>query len=180
MRTRSAVTCAVALSLLGAGAAQGAEPSPSREVVFVEPAGGSVDPELRAALEAQLATSAVPLSFVRFAAPLPTLREQVAAARALAAGREVAGIFWLDDRAGDDWMLYLAEPDGDRVLVRRIEVDRGNLGAASEGSAVILRDSATALLAGSTLGMQPLALEPAPAPRAPDRVAPPPDRGPPP
>src|SRR6185503_11183674 len=70
--------------------------------------------------------------------------------------------------AEKDWLIYLAEPHGERVLVRRIPVGADGTVAAVEAAAVITRESTEALLAGQKIGMEPIVMPAEPgAPPAP-------------
>jgi hypothetical protein len=135
-------------------------------VLFVAPAVGDLDAALRDALYAQLSGASTQLLFERFSPEASTLRRQVAEARTLAAARHAIGVFWLDAPVDKDWLLYLAEPGGDRVLVRRVAVEADGAAAATEAVAVITAESSVALARGQTIGMQPVALPPEEPPRA--------------
>jgi hypothetical protein len=79
-------------------------------------------------------------------------------------------------RDGDAWIVYVAEPEADRLLVRRIPTDGGRMAGstAAEAAALVVRTALRALAAGGTIGVD--APEPAPPPPAPVVVAaPPPD-----
>jgi hypothetical protein len=151
----------------------GAEGEPS--VVFVTPDPPELDAALHDAVTAQLSGVTVDLVFNHFPGPVPTLREQVMAARSVSGQRHAAGVFWLDTQNDKEWLLYLAEPAGNRVLVRRVPVDSDGTAAGVESVAVILRQSTEALLSGQTIGMQQVEVPEEPLPRA----APPPEEPPP-
>jgi hypothetical protein len=148
---------------------------PQGSVLFVAPALGELPDALRDALSAQLSGGESTLLFDRFSTEASTLRRQVAEARRLAATYHATGVFWLDAPTDKDWLLYLAEPTGDRILVRRITVETNGTAAATEAVAVITAESSRALVHGETIGMQPVSLpaeaappsSPPPAPPAP-------------
>jgi hypothetical protein len=164
-----------------------ARAEPEGSVLFVAPAGGELDDALRDALSAQLSGAETTLVIDHFSTDTSTLRRQVTEARRLASTHQAIGVFWLDAPADKDWLLYLAEPTGDRVLVRRITVEAGATAAATEAVAVIMSESSRALAHGETIGMRPVAFpvaRPAPAaaapsvpPRVSPRVRPPSARG---
>jgi hypothetical protein len=142
-------------------------------IVFVEPSSPELEKQLRDALTAQLSGGAAELVFARFTAQAAPLRQQMQEATALAKTHNAAGVFWLDAQSSGEWLLYLADPGGDRMLVRRIEVESGAIAAGVEAVGVITRQSSDALLAGGTIGMQTLA---APGnPKPPNDLQPPPD-----
>jgi hypothetical protein len=151
-----------------------ARADPAGSVVFVAPAVGELDDALRDALSAQLAGAEATLLFERFSADASTLRRQVTEARRLAAAHHAVGVFWLDASADKDWLLYLAEPGGDRILVRRITVESNGSAAATEAVAVITSESSQALAHGETIGMQPVVLPAEPHPAKSAGVTPPP------
>lgn len=145
-----------------------AEGAARRSVVFVEPASEELDASLRDALTAQLSGGSAEVVFEHFTQEGAPLRTQVSEARSLAHAHDASGVFWLDSQSDKDWLLYLTEPDGERVLVRRVEIEAGGTAAAVEAVSVITRQSSDALLAGQTIGMTPVTLPPV--------VTPPPDR----
>jgi hypothetical protein len=159
---------AAALLAVGARAAESAR----RSIVFVEPASEQLDAALRDALTAQLSGGQADVVFEHFTQEGAPLRAQVSEARSLAHAHDATGVFWLDSQSDKDWLLYLTEPDGERVLVRRVEVEVGGSAAAVEAISVITRQSSDALLAGQTIGMQPVNLPPAPTATV-DRSVPP-------
>lgn len=151
----------------------GAEGAPS--VVFVTPDPPELDAALHDAVTAQLSGVTVDLVFNHFPGPVPTLREQVMAARSVSGQQHAAGVFWLDTQNEKEWLLYLAEPAGNRVLVRRVPVESDGTAAGVESVAVILRQSTEALLSGQTIGMQQVVVPEEPPPK----VQPPPEEPPP-
>jgi hypothetical protein len=152
---------------------------PPRKAVVLMRAGGIDAATWDAALlaiRAQLGDIAVRVAVER-GPDRDDLRAAIDAAKAFAAGDHAIGAFWLSAQ-GPDVMLYVAEPTGGRVLVRRVQ--GGAEAAALEEIAVIARGSVEALLEGRAIGMEPIARPPTPeAPRAvPTRIADarPPDR----
>jgi hypothetical protein len=140
---------------------------PTRAIVFATPVSPGLEAALRDALTAQLSGSDAEVVFERIATEGAPLRTQVSEARSLASAHDAVGVFWLDSARAGDWLLYLAEPAGERVLVRRLPFDSKNLdagavAAAVEAVAVITRQSTDALLAGQTIGMQPVDVPSAP------------------
>lgn len=154
-----------------------------RAIVFVAPEAPDLDASLRDAVSAQLSGLPVELAFEHFPPGTKSLRDAATAARTLARDRQAAGVFWLDVEAAAEWLVYLAEPAGNRVLMRRVPVEQGGGAAGAESVAVILRQSTEALLSGQTIGMQqvvvpeeqaPREVEPAPAVAKPKRARLPP------
>jgi hypothetical protein len=120
----------------------------------VDPVSDELDRSLRDALTAQLSGGPVTLVFEHFTDGTAALAHRMSEARALAESHHARGVFWIDTQADGDWLLYLAEPGGDRTLVRRIEVEANGDDAAVEAVAVITRQSSEALLSGGTIGME--------------------------
>lgn len=137
-----------------------AEQSQAKTVVFLSPPSEDLDASLRDALTAQLSGASATLVFEHFSVEGAPLRRQVSEARSIAVAHDAVGVYWLDAQSEKDWLLYLAERSGDRVLVRRLEIETGGAAAAVEAVSVITRQSTDALLAGQTIGMQAVALPP--------------------
>jgi hypothetical protein len=133
-----------------------------RAVVFVDPPTEDLDRSLRDALTAQLSGGPANLVFDHFEEDNAPLSRRMFEARSLALSHQATGVFWIDAQSGGDWLLYLSEADGERTLVRRIEVEANGAAAAVEAVAVITRQSTEALLAGGTIGMQTVSAPPAP------------------
>jgi hypothetical protein len=142
-----------------------AEETSVRTIVFVAPAAPDIEASLRDALTAQLSGVSVNLVFESFATHDAPLRAQVSEARSLAAAHLALAVFWLDVQASSDkdWLIYLAEPTGSRVLVRRVPLHAEGTAASVEAVAVITRESTEALLAGQTIGMEAIASASAPS-----------------
>lgn len=148
--------------------------------MFVDPPSDELDRSLRDALTAQLSGGPVALVFEHFAAGAAPLGRRMSEARALAEAHHARGVFWIDTQADGDWLLYLAEPGGERTLVRRVEVEANGTDAAVEAVAVITRQSSEALLSGGTIGMAEVPRETRAASVAPPTPPPEPETPPPP
>jgi len=169
---RIAAVLLAATVLLFASSAIADEPA-VKAVVFVPPR--DIEAPLRDALTAQLSGVVVELVVEHFATEPDSLRESVDESHSLAAAHQAIGVFWLDVRAKDEWLVFLAVPAGRRVLMRRVPLGPDGSVAAMEAVAVITRESTAALLAGQTIGMtevvvpgepeKPVAVVPAPTPK---------------
>lgn len=153
---------------LSVGARAQDVPSARGEVVFLVPQEVPEEEldELRSALLAQFAGTQTALRIERAPRDPADLRAQVRQARLAAAQHGALGVFWLDTADQGDWLLYLTEPAGDRVLVRRIQRSESTA-AAFEAVSVIAQRSASALAAGETIGMRPVRVPEAEAPAPP-------------
>jgi hypothetical protein len=145
-------------------------------VVFVLPrsADAALEKSLREALEAQFSGMQASLIFRTFDSDLPDLRSQARAARDIARALSARAVFWVEAAAGQEMLLYLSEPEAERILVRRLQTGAMSADASAEMVSIITRESTAALLAGHTIGMQPVQVEPPPAPPPP--VQPPAER----
>jgi hypothetical protein len=143
-----------------------APPAPPTERVQEETAptivvlvNGDVDELLDAALVAiQAHTQGRPVELLVERSPVEGsgLREQMKQARALAEEHDASGVFWLDLENDQEFLLYLFEPEGLRVLVRRIPTSVEDRPAAIESLGVIVGSSSEAIAAGETIGMTPV------------------------
>lgn len=108
------------------------------------------------AVRAQFAGGAV--DAVVSEASLPSGRLSDVAAEASRRARETSalGTFWFETTEGAVF-VYLTDPPGRRVLVRRIDWQGPDDVAAAESVAVVVRSSAEALAAGSVIGMERVA-----------------------
>jgi len=114
----------------------------------------------------------------------PSLREQLATARALAGKRQARVVIWAT-RTPDKVEIVVADLQLDRVLVRELEAARGpeDRSAQDEAAALVVRSALKASLAGEALGSSPKELlpvdpppplpEPPPEPPAPAHPEPP-------
>lgn len=161
--TRLAVLLIGAAWLALARVADAEEP-PAKVIVFVPPP--DLEAPIRDALTAQLSGVAAELVVEHFVSSSDTLRQRVEESRSMAAAHQAIGVFWLDAKSKDEWLVYLAEPAENRVLMRRIPIGPDGSVAGMETVAVITRESTSALLAGRTVGMTEVAVpgEPAPVP----------------
>jgi hypothetical protein len=168
--TRAAL---VGLALWAAPAAAGDGDRPT--VVFLDEgsAAATGDAALRAevvaALRAQMSDlEAAELVFSEpRAAPAAEAGLRARIDRAMTAAREsgAIGVFFLD-ATGQDLLLYLVDPSGSRVLVRRVRFGTDERAAAVESVAIIARASTAALLEGREIGMEPVPEPPRPPPAA--------------
>jgi hypothetical protein len=144
-----AAIVAVAAMLLACTAA--ADEPAAKTVVFVPPS--DIETALRDALTAQLSGVPVELVIEHFVSNPDSLKQNVEESHSLAAAHQAIGVFWVDVRAKDEWLVFLAVPAGRRVLMRRVPIGPDGSVAAMEAVAVITRESTAALLAGQTIGM---------------------------
>jgi len=155
--------------------AAAAEVSDAR-VIFIGPANPALYAALHDALTAQLSGAPIELQFSRFERDDQGLREQLALAQRLSREQHALGVFWIDARVQNDWVVYLlAEGPSTRVLARHVNVEEGVTDAATEAVAVITRESSEGLRNGQVVRMQPvsIALEEPPAPAPAPCPAPP-------
>jgi hypothetical protein len=144
---------------------------PAETLVAVVRVASDDDAAVLARIEGQTSDLEVELRIEREADPdSAALGTQLATAQALAARHRARVVVWFR-RDGDAWIVYVAEPEADRLLVRRIATEGGQMAgsAAAEAAALVVRTALRALAAGGTIGVD--APEPAPAPPPP---APPP------
>ena len=136
------------------------------------------------AVRAHLASSDVTVERRPIPADVPrTVAALAAHASAAAASAGALGAFWIEP-AEQAVLVYLVEPDGARILVRRLDRPPGTEAAVAESVGVVVRASAEALAAGRRIGMTavpappPAAREVSPSP--PPEVSEPPAPAPPP
>jgi hypothetical protein len=132
----------------------------------------AIQAALSDALDAQLTGSGTAVHWLAMTSPSTDLRAAIAQGKPAAATHHAAGVFWLDSSSADDWLLYLMDASGERILARRMEGAAQALSAAVEAIAVIVRESARALLAGQPIEMEPVAEITPPAAAAPTQPAP--------
>jgi len=115
---------------------------------------GDADANLAARIEGQ--TADLDAEIERVASPrLPAeLPGQLAVARRLADERDADAIVWFR-RDDDGWIVHVAEAEGERVLVRRVQTRGGAMSssAAIEGAAVVVRTALRGLASGGEIGV---------------------------
>jgi hypothetical protein len=123
-----------------------------RAVVFMlaedDPTGRSVAEAVEAKigdLDAILAVETLPES--------TELRDRLSAARDYAKTHDAIGVFWLEVEAEGALLLHLVDPEGVRMLVRRVEPSPESDTAAVQTIAVIARGFSSALLEGRSIGL---------------------------
>ncbi len=144
-------------------------------VVFVDdaPATQGRSAAVLAAIRAELVDLDVAVRIISATGP-PDVRarmERVAGEKS--AGGRTLGALWLD-LATPDLLLFIANADGTRVLIRRIRVVKGAEGAAIEEMGIVVRSTVSALLEGRAIGMEGAASTPTPLPQPAAQPAPPP------
>lgn len=105
-------------------------------------------------LRAQLSDVDVQLVFNGGVVESSELRNLIEKGKMMAEPHDAIGVFWLDANHGENWLLYLVDPAGERVLVRRAGAGLESLTATVEAVAVITRSSTKALLDGQTIGLR--------------------------
>jgi hypothetical protein len=135
-------------------------------VVFVDdaPATQGRSAAVLGAIRAELVDLDVAVRVISATGP-PDVRgrmERVAGEKS-ASGRTL-GALWLD-LATPDLLLFIANADGTRVLIRRIRVVKGAEGAAIEEMGIVVRSTVSALLEGRAIGMEGAASSPTPLPQ---------------
>ena len=92
---------------------------------------------------------------------------QLAEAHELAVRHDARVVVWFR-RDADAWIVHVAEPAAERMLIRRIVTKRGRMAgsAAAEAAALVVRTALRALAAGGSIGVE--------EPEAPPPVVPPP------
>lgn len=170
MVARPLVSLLCALVTLSFGArAWASGPTPQRVVLLVPPALAGEAGEALEAIRAQMAGSQVELvvDSPEPARSVPSdIRSAIEAASAAAQKHGALGTFWLDVRPPNDIVLYLFEPEGSRVLLRRVHRKDAAPSAAYEEVAAIVRSTTTALREGREIGMESIGPEPPPPPPA--------------
>lgn len=151
------VALAIAVSAIGAPAAA-QEPTP---VVMIAPADDE-EPSRRAAeaVAAQLADLPVTFDVEWVERIEPELRVQVARAREITEQRSATAVFWIDLSVPEQLFFYIAEPEGDRILMRSISAEGEGVEARLETLAVIIRGAVKAILAGGKIGVEAPPVEP--------------------
>lgn len=155
----------------GLGAPPAAEHDGARAVVLVAPAA----PEGAAArvlevIRAQLSEMPIRLVIEPATGGAQPFGQRIERALELSRRHRAAGTFWVDLAEQGDLLLYLFEPLGKKVLVRRVPVpDSKASDVAAEEMGLIARATVVALLEGREIGME--AAETA-APQPPARPSP--------
>lgn len=112
------------------------------------------------AVAAQLADLPVALDVEWVETIPPDLRAQVDEARDVTDRRDATAVFWVDPTQPDQLFLYIADPEGGRVLIRSIGAEGEGAEARLETVAVIIRAAVKAVLAGGTVGVEAPPREP--------------------
>lgn len=103
------------------------------------------------------------------------IRAQLDQAKDLATANHATGVFWIDAAPGDI-LLYLFEPSGKRLLVRRVSApSESGSAVAAEDAANIVHATVLALAEGREIGMTPI---PPPSPTSTPTRSPPPSPSP--
>jgi hypothetical protein len=109
------------------------------------------------ALRVHLASGEVDVVFERSGPMSPGLHESLRWAEEAARSHGALGVFWLDLESDEDLVLSVADPDGKKVLTRRVPRDPESPAAAFEALGIIARTTVLAVLAGEEIGMRPVA-----------------------
>ena len=117
----------------------------------------------------QASDLAVSLQAEQTAGLEPSLREQLATARALASAHRVRVVIWAT-RTTDKLEIVVADLELDRVLVRELERAHGpeDRSAQDEAAGLVVRTALKASLAGEALGSPPKELIPVEQPPPPE------------
>ncbi len=142
-----------AIALLAALALSGTATAgpPIRVTVLVA---SEDDAVLATRIEGQTADLDAVVEQLEHAALPADLSVQLATARRVASDRDADAVVWFrHDR--DGWIVHVAEPAGDRVLVRRVHEREGAMSssAAIESVAVIVRTAIRGMAAGGEIGV---------------------------
>jgi hypothetical protein len=121
-----------------------------------------------AAIRSQMVDVPIRIVVQETTIPRGDMRAVIDLAVELSVRNSAIGTFWVDLDHEGDLLLYLTEPQGSRLLVRRIRSPKGAEGAALEELGLITRYAVSALLEGGQIGMQPVPVAPTrpPAPPA--------------
>ena len=152
------------LALAGRAAAQSASSRTLLVFIDADAATEGRRAAVLSAVRADLADLGVDLQVRRASGIADVRRRMDQAARAPTREGGRIGALWLDLRA-PDLLVFIANGDGSRALVRRIRVARGAEAAAVEETGTVVRSTVRALLEGRTIGMEPAEPRP-PAPAA--------------
>lgn len=136
-----------------------AQPEGSIVVVSVNSESDELLDSALRAIQAHTQGTAARVIIERSPIPGSDLRAQMKHAREVAEEHGADGVFWLDLENDEEFLLYLFEPEGLRVLVRRIPTSVEDRPAAIESLGVIVGSSSEAIAAGETIGMTPVDTE---------------------
>ena len=125
----------LAMVVLAVCAGSAAADAPLRVLVLE----GERDAALVARVEGQVADLDAVLERERSTVPTSALAVQLSAARKAARAHDADAVVWFA-QDGNDWIVHVADAEGDRVLVRRVQGRSGAMGssAAIESAAVIV------------------------------------------
>jgi hypothetical protein len=126
-----------------------------RGIVLVIPPQTRVEDAERTlrAVRAHVASDGEPLHVERPGAWPPSQQARIREAMGLAVRHAARGVLWVEAPEGDDVLLYLVEPEGLRVLLRRIPAPQGERTATFESLGIIVGSVARGLQEGRTIGM---------------------------
>lgn len=127
------------------------EPVAQRSVVFMVAEGDETGRSVVDAVKVQIADLEAELVLAELPAS-EQLRERLSAARTHAKAHDAVGVFWLEVEAEGTLLLHLVDPEGARMLVRRVEPSPESDTAAVQTVAVIARGFTSALLEGRSIG----------------------------
>jgi hypothetical protein len=154
-------------------------------VVFAAEVSEEKAEKILGAVRAHTADMGVALTVAERARDDADVRKRMERASRLAQESGALGTFFFELESERDVLVYLFEPRGARVLLRRVRVAEAEA-AATEEVAAIVRGTIAALLDGQEIGMTapprtitfaeppPREVQVAPAPRLRDRAGPPP------
>lgn len=166
---RSSLLPALLIALHALAIAAPARAEPMRTIVRLAPAPGEDGDELWARVRGQ--TSDLDVVLIRVDDDgEPALTHQLQAASRLAVAHDARAVVWLRPLPGQPGVVvYVAEPDADRVFVRHVPQREPGLAARSataEAAALVVRSALRALAAGTPIGVpaRSLVAEQAPGP----------------
>lgn len=126
---------------------------PSTVVVWGALGDQDADNRTLDALRAQLSDLRVDLKTIGDIRPQGQLIEQIAVSKTIASRENALLVVWIDaSRDDDEFILFIAHPASDRLLVREISTKGRNPEGLSETIAVIVRASAKAVIHGHEIG----------------------------
>lgn len=85
----------------------------------------------------------------------PLMASQVDEARALAKHSDAVAVIWSDLSDPSQVFIYIAEPHGERILVRSVEPEGEVMPMLVEALAVIVRYAVEAMIEGGEIGIKP-------------------------